>query len=68
MHMKRITKRRTLKAWRGGRSQADAAEMLGMSQPHYSRLERGTHVTTGPNAKRISDKTGVPIAVLVGAV
>ncbi len=60
----------TLKAWRDalGVTQRDASKRLKMSQSHYSKLERRTHITTGPRARGISEKTGVPVAELVGAV
>jgi transcriptional regulator with XRE-family HTH domain len=59
-----------LKAWRDDMelSQAEAAEMLGLSQKSYSRFERGQRFARGPIAKRLVKRTGVPLEVLVGAV
>lgn len=71
MTMTRDTRKHaTLKAWRRALelNQRDASKRLKLSQSHYSKLERGTHITTGPRARGISEKTGVPVAVLVGAV
>jgi len=61
---------KTLADWRAAQrlSQRQAAELLGLSQVVYSRLERGVQFARGPMAKRIMDITGVPLAVLVGAV
>lgn len=58
-----------LKAWRRALriNQREAALLLGLSQSHYSKLERRTHATTGPRAKTITAKTGVPVDILVGA-
>lgn len=59
----------TLRAWRKALriNQREAALLLGLSQSHYSKLERRTHATTGRRAKAITAKTGVPIDALVGA-
>ena len=58
-----------LRAWRLalGISQADAALLLGVSQTQYSRLERRTNWIKGPTAKRVMEKTGVPLEILTGA-
>ena len=48
-------------------SQAEAAEVLEISQSLYSKLERGRHFVKGSLAKRLVEKTGVPLAVVVGA-
>ena len=58
---------RTLRAWRRAHrlSQERAAKLLGLSQSHYSKIERRTHALTGKKAKRVTKKTGVPLAVLV---
>jgi len=67
--MTEITTRtyRTLRAWRRalGLNQRDAAIVLGLSQSHYSKLERRTHAVPGKRAKLITKKTGVPLEVLV---
>lgn len=57
----------TLKVWRRAHrlSQRNAARILGLSQSHYSKLERRTHALPGNRAKRITKKTGVPLEVLV---
>lgn len=59
----------TLKAWRQARqcSQHEAAAFLGISQGFYSKLERRSQALRGPAAKRIMQKTGVPLEILVGA-
>lgn len=58
-----------LKTWRTamGLSQEQASTLLGISQTYYSRLERHGSAARGPLAKRLSEQTGVPIEVLVGA-
>lgn len=58
---------RTLRAWRRANklSQERAAKMLGLSQSHYSKLERRTHALPGHRAKVVNRKTGVPLEVLV---
>lgn len=59
----------TLAAWRDatGLSQIEAANVLGISQTAYSRLERRIMATRGKRARKIWRQTGVPVAVLVGA-
>lgn len=59
-----------LATWRDahGLSQQKAADLLGMSQTRYSRLERGVQPARGKRAKSIMAQTGVPLEVLVGAV
>lgn len=59
-----------LKTWRDtlGLSQHEAARVLDMSQSTYARLELRRGGTTGKRARKIWRQTGVPIAVLVGAV
>lgn len=58
---------RTLRAWRRAQhlSQERAAAYLGLSQSHYSKVERRTHALPGDRAKRIAQKTRVPLEVLV---
>ncbi len=67
--MERITAGtyRSLRAWRRALkiSQAEAAHILGLSQSHYSKLERRTHALPGKRAKGITKRTGVPLEVLV---
>jgi len=69
--MTRVTKHtyRTLSAWRVAKqlSQQEAAKRLGLSQSFYSKLERGLHALPGERAKHITQQTGVPLEVLVGA-
>jgi transcriptional regulator with XRE-family HTH domain len=69
--MKHITTRAypDLKTWRKaqGINQRDAGKLLGISQTYYSRLERRSLNATGPRAKGIMAKTGVPLEILVGA-
>lgn len=69
--MKSVTRRPypDLATWRKamGISQEQAANLLSMSQAFYSRLERRTVAARGPRAKRITEQTGVPLEVLVGA-
>jgi transcriptional regulator with XRE-family HTH domain len=50
-----------LEAFRDGNgqmSQADAAQLVGITQEMWSRLERGTAYASPAVAKRISDVTG----------
>ncbi len=58
---------RSLRAWRRAHkfSQQRAAKMLGLSQSHYSKLERRTTALPGYRAKFVNRKTGVPLEVLV---
>ena len=58
----------TLKAWRDARglSQAQAAQVLNISQKSYSRFETGERFVKGKLAKRLMDETHVPIEVLAG--
>jgi DNA-binding XRE family transcriptional regulator len=58
----------SLKAWRVARgiNQRTAAQALGMSQAHYSRLERETHFAKPTLAKRLSVLTGLDLEVLLG--
>ena len=48
-------------------NQHTAAQLLGMTQVRYSRLERRVQMAPGKEAKVIMEKTGVPLEVLVGA-
>jgi transcriptional regulator with XRE-family HTH domain len=69
--MKRLTSRSypTLKHWRDAAelTQREAADFLGISQSFYNRLEQGLQAAHGKNAKRITERTGVPLEILVGA-
>lgn len=58
-----------LLAWRKslGLRQVDAAKLLRMTVPQYSRMETG-HPIRGVRAKAIVEATGVPLEVLVGAL
>jgi transcriptional regulator with XRE-family HTH domain len=47
-------------------NQREAAQVLGMTQSKYSRLERRISTTKGAEAKHIIDRTGVPLEVLAG--
>jgi len=69
--MQRLKNRHAdLLAWRQhvGLSQKDAAYLLGISRSQYSKLERQTHTTTAKRARRIVEKTGVPLESLMGAL
>jgi transcriptional regulator with XRE-family HTH domain len=70
--MKRLTSRSypDLKTWRtaSGLTQIEAAKLLGITQGYYGRLELKQKTTTGKRAKGMTEVTGVPIEVLVGAV
>lgn len=57
-----------LTTWRDALNlnQFEAAEILGLSQTAYSRMERGLKLPVGDEAKRIMSETGVPLEVLVG--
>lgn len=60
----------TLLAWRTahGLNQREAAKVLGISQPVYGRIERGTRFVKGQKAKMIMEATRVPLEVLVGVL
>lgn len=70
--MNRPTSKRypNLKAWReaANLTQRQAAKVLGISQTYYGRLELGTQHAPGKRAKTITQTTGVPLEVIVGAV
>lgn len=57
-----------LRQWREaqGLSQAEAAEILEISQKSYSRFETGQRYVKGPLAARLMARTGVALEVLVG--
>jgi ribosome-binding protein aMBF1 (putative translation factor) len=58
---------RSLHAWREaqGLSQADAASRFGLSQAHWSRLERGLQYPGPMLATRLHAATGVPLGTLL---
>jgi transcriptional regulator with XRE-family HTH domain len=58
---------RSLRDWRraAGLKQAEAAQILGVTQSHYSKLERRVTGTVGARAVAIMQRTGVPIEVLL---
>jgi len=58
-----------LKSWRDDHKfdQAQAAAFIGISQSHYSRIERRAAVPRGDLANLIIDKTGVSLKALLGA-
>ena len=58
----------TLSAWRDGQrlNQSAAATRLGVSQAYYSRLERCVQCPRAPLAKAISQRTGVPLEIVLG--
>jgi transcriptional regulator with XRE-family HTH domain len=68
--MKRIARRAfpTLAAWRDDAelSQADAAELAGITQAHWSRLESGDSFCSPKLAQRVSKLTGVSLETLLG--
>lgn len=45
---------------RANLTQAQAAEMLGMSQPHYSNLEKGKRVLSSPHLVKLGEIYGIP--------
>ena len=49
-------------------SQAKAAEYLGMTQSHYSKLERGVTAPQRERALEIMRLTGIPLEVVIGAL
>ena len=55
-----------LASWRAALncSQREAARYLGISQQHYSKLERRTNALPFRKAKDVMAMTGVPIEVL----
>jgi transcriptional regulator with XRE-family HTH domain len=57
-----------LAEWRSAArlTQREAAKILQLSQAKYSRLERRAMFARGPLAKRLAEKTGVPILDLLG--
>ena len=58
----------SLKRWRELErlNQEQAAQQLGISQAHYSRIERGVQFPRRQLAKVISDTTGVPFETVLG--
>jgi transcriptional regulator with XRE-family HTH domain len=68
--MKRIARRAfpTLAAWRDDAdlSQVEAAELAGITQAHWSRLENGAAFASPQLAKSLSKLTGVSLETLLG--
>lgn len=68
--MKRTQAKRytDLKSWRDDQelSQVEAAKILGISQIAYSRFERRAQFAKGKLARRLIEKTGVPLEVIAG--
>ncbi len=60
--------RRSLKTWRLqlGLRQDQAAVLLSMTQGHYSKVERAIQTPRPHRAKAISEKTGVPLEIILG--
>lgn len=58
----------TLKAWRDAQefSQRQAAKELGITQAYYCQLENGKQAPRPTIAKKVADKTSVPLEVLLG--
>ena len=69
MVRKRNLIRTPLARWRRTKqlTQIQASAVLGMSQAHYSRLECGRLYPGRETAKRIAARTGLTLAVLLGA-
>lgn len=59
---------RSLKEWREARDlkQRDAARKLGISQGYYSKLELGIQTPRPKLAKRLMQRTGLALEVLMG--
>lgn len=57
----------SLRAWReaNGLDQRQAAEYLDISQPYYSKLEMGRAAPRPVIAKRVTERTGVRLEVLL---
>jgi len=66
MNRKRIYP--SLAKWRDDQrlSQEEAAARLQVSQPYYSRLERGLQFPKRTLARQIADRTGVPLESVLG--
>jgi len=60
----------TLRDWREAQrlSQAQAAEVFGISQGLWWKYETRRMFPRGKLAKRIADTTGIDLAVIIGAV
>lgn len=46
-------------------TQAEMAELLCLSQPVYSRIERGRRPVSLKTLQRVADKSGIPIQTLI---
>lgn len=66
--MKRTKTYPSLRAWRAalGLNQRDAAQLLGMTQSLYSKIEVGQNAPRPKRGKTIADKTGVPFESVMG--
>lgn len=64
----RIRPHSSLAAWRRahGFDQREAATFLGISQSYYSKLESLDQSPRRNMAKRLTEKTGVPVDALMG--
>ena len=59
-----------IRVWRAqnGLTQQQAAEFFGCGRNYVTLIERGTTPPQGALAKRISDLTGAPLELVIGAV
>lgn len=66
--VKKIRPYPSLFAWRKDNhlSQQEAAQILGVAQTSYSRLERGERFVKRTKVQQFVELTGVPIEVLLG--
>lgn len=64
----RVKPHSSLAAWRRaqGYTQRQAADFLGVSQAYYSKLERHDQAPRRDVAKRLTERTGVPLDELLG--
>lgn len=64
----RVRPQTSLLAWRTakGFNQHEAAVFLGISQAYYCKLERGDQTPRPKIARRLMDRTGVPLEELLG--
>lgn len=63
----RVKPHSSLAAWRKDMefTQPEAADYLGISQPYYSKLERKVQQPRRDNLKMLTERTGVPVDVLM---
>lgn len=64
----RVRPHSSLLAWRTaqGFNQHEAADFLGISQAYYCKLERHDQTPRPKIARRLMDRTGVPLDELLG--